>query len=346
MFKIIHGQNFIFKKHEGQQKSTATSNIIPRPSISMAKQQLQLKMNHQRLFFTHRLFVLVVFFASATTTTTHNRAAVVQAFQPTQLPCDAVMMMMMRDSRSSSSTTRALFYSSQNNDDDHDDERRRRGKPTSRRKSTTTSSSSSSTVFTNDQYIPPPIKVVPVPVRASPSPSQTCKKTGTEKWLPNDDGCRQYLVEIGENIRQAARQQDNHLIPATSKRLLQQAGETIADDMSVAWSNGDWEAFTYAALEASQTMKIEPLNRFHRRSQKTNNNRLFFQNNNNKLQQAYAGVAVELRVLSSIRYCCNNKDNDADDKQAQAASIFGRISRPVAATASSRKAFSSSSSRR
>lgn len=196
-----------------------------------------------------------------------------------------------------SSASSALFSS---HDDEHDGERK--GDPARCRRNST------STVFTNDRYIPP-IKVVPV--RASTSPSSHSKTGTTTEYSKEDDSLLslqsndggQYLVEIGDNIQQAAQQQkQDYNLPAASKRLLQEAGKTISE-MSVAWNSRDWEAVTYAALDASQTMKLvaQSLNRFH--CKKTSSL------SNNKLQQAYAGIAVELRVLSSIRH---------NDKQAQA----------------------------
>jgi hypothetical protein len=83
-----------------------------------------------------------------------------------------------------------------------------------------------------------------------------------------------------------------------SRLLLLAAAGNAMQDIGVAWQAGDWEAVSYAALDASQTMELVAQSLNH------------LNNNNNDLQQAFAGVAVELKCLS------NKKQGEPEDAAA------------------------------
>jgi hypothetical protein len=147
---------------------------------------------------------------------------------------------------------------------------------------------STSTVYINDNYVPPmtfvPVRTISSSKEASSSTLETTKKVAA----PNSLRGGHYFTEMGHSVRQAA--QDSFL-PEESRVLLREAGDAL-HDIGTAWQENDWEAVTYCAFDASQSMKLvaQSLNRLHKRDDTPHEN--------NKLQQAFAGVAVELKQLS------------------------------------------------
>lgn len=126
-------------------------------------------------------------------------------------------------------------------------------------------------VYTNEHYVPPVTPVTPV------------HSTRTQRnKQPLEGG--QHFMEMSQSIRLVKEDTINDV-------LMRQAGDAV-EDIGVAWQAGDWEAVTYAALDASQTMEYiaKYLNKERRHD-----------GDNNKLQQAYAGIAVELRELSKCQ---------------------------------------------
>lgn len=127
-------------------------------------------------------------------------------------------------------------------------------------------------VYTNEHYVPPVTPATPV------------HSTRTQRSKQPLEG-GQHFLEMSQSIRLVK----DHTINGI---LMRQAGDAVKD-IGVAWQAGDWEAVTYAALDASQTMEYI--------AKDLNKERRFDGDNNNKLQQAYAGIAVELRELSKCQ---------------------------------------------
>ena len=129
---------------------------------------------------------------------------------------------------------------------------------------TTTTSTPKKTVFVNEHYQAP---VVFTPTRV-PSRKEISTAT-TSTPLPGGD----LWLKMADCIR------------ASPDRFLRETADTL-DDIGMAWQQGDWEAVTYGAMEASQSMKLaaQSINKRH---------------DTNELQQAYAGIAVQLLELSN-----------------------------------------------
>lgn len=141
------------------------------------------------------------------------------------------------------------------------------------------------TVFTNVHYVPPV-----VPTRASAKSTRTTHQHGADSSssaVVVDAESKEKLAQGGQFVFEIGRNLGNIVVGSSiigdkESRLLRSAG-TALQDMGVAWH--DWEAVTYAALDASQTMELVAQSLNH--VCKTND-----------LQQALAGVAVELKCLS------------------------------------------------
>lgn len=160
---------------------------------------------------------------------------------------------------------------------------------------TATPSKPKKTVFTNEHYVAP---VIATPSRVRSSRSKT---NGPKFNTPSGRKCVQggvYLLGIGKNLINAGAGAKKYIsmdrIDSTgineAKLFLKEAGQTILE-MGTAWQDNDWERVTYAALDASQTMELV--------AQSLNNIKLYTSGRKkNDLQQAFAGVGVELKCLS------------------------------------------------
>lgn len=140
------------------------------------------------------------------------------------------------------------------------------------------------TVFTNPNYVPPV-----VPVRSAIKPPPVSSRSLVEP--PHDEKLvqgGQYFLQIGEHLRNVGTMDGAHDDIKKSRSFLQEAGGAIRD-IGVAWQARDWEAVTYAAVSASQSMELvaQSLNHKHK-----------VHGTNNDLQKSFAGVAVELKCLS------------------------------------------------
>ncbi|CAB9500521.1 expressed unknown protein [Seminavis robusta] len=145
--------------------------------------------------------------------------------------------------------------------------------------SATSNSKTNRKVFTNQDYVEP-IRIV-TPIRSTGKrelATTTNSLPGGHCWL-----------EMAHNMRQSsmASTTSTDLFNAKTSRLLQEASDSI-EDIGLAWLQGDWEAVTYAALDASQRMELAATS--------LNNNK---HHQDNALQRALAGVGVELYELSS-----------------------------------------------
>lgn len=135
-------------------------------------------------------------------------------------------------------------------------------------------------IYFNQKYVPPgaPVRVVTQSRASGTSP--------TVANPPLKGG--QCFVEMGHGIQQAGAGSRSDDATRLST-YLKEAGGAIKD-IGSAWQAGDWEAVTYAALDASQSMALV--------AKSLNRHKLY---PTNDLQQAYAGVAVELRELSGLK---------------------------------------------
>ena len=149
------------------------------------------------------------------------------------------------------------------------------------------------TVFTNEHYTPP---VIATPSRIISSRSAAERKSLNQSDKKSWQG-GQYIQDIGQSLcnagagakKYASTRMDNTGINE-AKLFLQEAGHTM-QEMGAAWQENDWERVTYAALDASQTMELV--------AQSLNNIKLYTSGRkSNDLQQAFAGVGVELKCLS------------------------------------------------
>lgn len=143
-----------------------------------------------------------------------------------------------------------------------------------------TTSLTNSRVFTNPNYVSSPTRVVPMRVIGSRRPKKS--RLATLENGPNG----QPWLEMARNLAAAAATTTKSGSDmTTTSRLLREAATSI-HDMGVAWTRGDWEAFTYAAFDASQRVDLVALS-------------LQNHNKDNSLQRAVAGIAVELHEISS-----------------------------------------------
>ena len=184
----------------------------------------------------------------------------------------------------------AATWSSDNNNDQSSD--------AGPQNATATASSPASpikkTVFTNAHYTPP-IIATPCRIISSRPPTKRISLDPSDKKSTQGG---QYLQDIGQSLyhagagakKYASITRMDHTGINEAKLFLQEAGQTL-QEMGTAWQDNDWERVTYAALDASQTMELV--------AQSLNNIKLYTSGRkNNDLQQAFAGVGVELKCLS------------------------------------------------
>ena len=151
-------------------------------------------------------------------------------------------------------------------------------------------------VYENVHYLPPPV-VQPRRTKQKKNASSFLAET---KHASKDEvllwEAGQCFLEMGEHLQSIGNEKKSSSSTSSGsdlwnnhqRRLFQEAGQAV-QDIGDAWALGDWEAVQYAALDASQGMKLiaQSLNKRHAHK--------------NELQQALAGVAVELKSLSEMK---------------------------------------------
>jgi len=132
------------------------------------------------------------------------------------------------------------------------------------------------------------VEVFPVRTRYSSRDTKRGSSTTITSSSTNNKLFRggQYFRIIGRSLQTIGA--GKFLMIWNQRLFLREAGQAI-QDIGFAWQGGDWEAVSYAALDASQTMELV--------AQSLNDQRSTVYPTN-KLQRAFAGIAVELKCLS------------------------------------------------